>query len=263
MQKEREEEAHATAANLSAKPSLPERFKELQGNVKSLLQGDAFNVWLRQQAAPVEVAITTVISAVQGAALGGLMGVLGGDVQKAFPSQSPSTSPQALSAFQQAQALTGGPWIQARNFAVMTGVNSGISCAMKRARGGVEDIQTSMVAAFGSGALFSLVSGTGGQNLAGNAVMTGVFFAVIQGGMFKLGKIAQPPPDDMYYVNGKSMLRDLGLERYQKNFKKGLLADSTLPLLNDSALQEVNIPPGPRLLILDFVKRNPGYKEQS
>lgn len=32
--------------------------------------------------------------------------------------------------------------IQARNFAVMTGVQAGITCAMKRARGGVEDIQT-------------------------------------------------------------------------------------------------------------------------
>lgn len=32
--------------------------------------------------------------------------------------------------------------IQARNFAVMTGVNAGITCAMKRARGGVEDLQT-------------------------------------------------------------------------------------------------------------------------
>lgn len=32
--------------------------------------------------------------------------------------------------------------IQARNFAVMTGVQAGLTCAMKRARGGVEDIQT-------------------------------------------------------------------------------------------------------------------------
>lgn len=32
--------------------------------------------------------------------------------------------------------------MQARNFAVMTGVNAGITCAMKRFRGGVEDVQT-------------------------------------------------------------------------------------------------------------------------
>lgn len=260
MEKERED---ARTASLATKPSLQERYNELQGNVKSLVQGDAFNAWLRQQTAPVEVAITTLLSSVQGAALGGLMGVLAGDVQKSFPSPAPSMNPQALSAFQQAQALTGGPWVQARNFAIMTGVNSGISCAMKRARGGIEDIQTSMVSAFGSGAMFSLVSGGGGQNMASNAVMTGAFFALLQGGIFKLGKLSQPPPDDLYYVNGRSMLRHLGLERYQKNFKRGLLADSTLSLLNDSALREVNIPPGPRLLILDFVKRNPDFKDSS
>ncbi|CAL2257665.1 unnamed protein product [Prunus armeniaca] len=32
-------------------------------------------------------------------------------------------------------ALAGGPLMQARNFAVMTGVNAGISCVMKRLRG--------------------------------------------------------------------------------------------------------------------------------
>jgi hypothetical protein len=38
------------------------------------------------------------------------------------------------------QALAGGPLVQARNFAVMTGANAGISCVMKRIRG-AEDIQ--------------------------------------------------------------------------------------------------------------------------
>lgn len=44
-----------------------------------------------------------------------------------------------------------------------------------------------MVSAFGSGAMFSLVSGGGGQNMASNAVMAGAFFALIQGGIFKVG----------------------------------------------------------------------------
>jgi len=44
----------------------------------------------------------------------------------------------------------------------------------------------SMVAAFGSGAMFSLVSGMGGPNLAANAVTSGVFFALVQGGLFKV-----------------------------------------------------------------------------
>lgn len=43
-----------------------------------------------------------------------------------------------------------------------------------------------MVAAFGSGAMFSLVSGMGGPNLAANAVTSGLFFALVQGGLFKV-----------------------------------------------------------------------------
>ncbi|XP_026389406.1 kelch-like protein 17 isoform X1 [Papaver somniferum] len=42
-----------------------------------------------------------------------------------------------------------------------------------------------MVAAFGSGAMFSLVSGMGGPNMATNAVTSGVFFALVQGGLFQ------------------------------------------------------------------------------
>lgn len=44
----------------------------------------------------------------------------------------------------------------------------------------------SMVAAFGSGAMFSLVSGMGGPNQAANAVTSGLFFALVQGGLFKV-----------------------------------------------------------------------------
>lgn len=41
-----------------------------------------------------------------------------------------------------------------------------------------------MVAAFGSGALFSIVSGMGTPNPVANAITTGVAFAVFQGGFF-------------------------------------------------------------------------------
>lgn len=44
----------------------------------------------------------------------------------------------------------------------------------------------SMLAAFGSGAVFSVVSGFGGPNLASNALSTGIFFALVQGGLFKV-----------------------------------------------------------------------------
>lgn len=44
-----------------------------------------------------------------------------------------------------------------------------------------------MAAAFGSGVMFSLVSGMGGgPNQAGSAVTSGLFFALIQGGLFKV-----------------------------------------------------------------------------
>ncbi|KAF2532897.1 hypothetical protein F2Q70_00031839 [Brassica cretica] len=47
----------------------------------------------------------------------------------------------------------------------------------------------------------------------------------------------------------------LGLEKYEKNFKKRHFTDPTLPLLTDRELQEVNIPGGAGLLILDHIKR--------
>lgn len=46
----------------------------------------------------------------------------------------------------------------------------------------------SMVAAFGSGAMFSLVSGMGGAgpNQAANAISSGILFALVQGGLFQV-----------------------------------------------------------------------------
>ena len=44
----------------------------------------------------------------------------------------------------------------------------------------------SMMAAFGSGAMFSLVSGMGGQNQAANVISSGLFFSLIKGGIFQV-----------------------------------------------------------------------------
>lgn len=235
----------------------------LQNKYKELENG--FKTWLAKQSLPVEAAVVTLTSATQGAAIGGLMGTLTNDVSSAFPAAPPpgaSLNPQTMTSFQQAQALSGGPLIQARNFAVMTGVNAGISCVMKRLRG-KEDVQTSMVAAFGSGVMFSLVSGMGGPNQATNVITSGVFFALVQGGLFKIGeKFSQPSVEDVLYSETRAMLSNLGLENYEKNFKKGLLTDNTLPLLTDSALRDVKIPPGPRLVILDHVQRNKEVKKR-
>lgn len=240
------------AAPLSSNPivQIQARFKEVETGFKS---------WLAKQPIPVEAAVVTATSAFQGAAIGGLMGTLSPDAAGITPPAA-SLNPQAMASLKQAQAFAGGPLVQARNFAVMTGVNAGISCVMKRVRG-VEDVQSSMVAAFGSGALFSLVSGMGGPNPAANAVTSGVFFALVQGGLFKLGqKFSQPPVEDVLYTRTRSLLTSLGLQNYEKNFKRGLLNDITLPLLTDSALRDVKIPPGPRLRILDHISRDPELK---
>nr|GEV80143.1 mitochondrial import inner membrane translocase subunit TIM22 [Tanacetum cinerariifolium] len=95
----------------------------------------------------------------------------------------------------------------------------------------------------------------GGPNQATNVITSGVFFALVQGGLFKVGeKFSQPKVEDVLYRETRTMLNTLGLQNYEKNFKKGLLNDSTLPLLTDSALRDVRIPPGPRLVILDHVQ---------
>ncbi|XP_057457984.1 chloroplastic import inner membrane translocase subunit HP30-2 [Lotus japonicus] len=234
---------------------LQTRFKEVESG---------FKLWLSKQSIAVEAAVVTTTSAAQGAAIGAFMGTLTGDASSPFPTPPPNASlnPQAMASLNQAQALAGGPLVQARNFAVMTGVNAGITSVLKRIRG-KEDVQSSMAAAFGSGAMFSLVSGVGGPNQAANAVTSGLFFALVQGGLFQLGqKFSQPPVEDTNYVKTRHMLHNLGLQNYEKHFKKGLLTDNTLPLLTDSALRDVKIPPGPRLLILDHIQRDPDAKEK-
>ncbi|KVI07596.1 hypothetical protein Ccrd_014010, partial [Cynara cardunculus var. scolymus] len=176
---------------------LQTKFKELENGFKG---------WLAQQSLPVEAAVVTITGAAQGAAIGGFMGTLTNDVATSFPAAPPpgaSLNPQTMASFQQAQALSGGPFIQARNFAVMTGVNAGIS-------------------------------GMGGPNQAANVITSGVFFALLQGGLFKVGeKFSKPPVEDVLYNKTRFMLSSLGLENYEKNFKKGLLSDNTLPLLTD------------------------------
>ncbi|PUZ75890.1 hypothetical protein GQ55_1G246000 [Panicum hallii var. hallii] len=256
-----------SAVALRASPSAAAMARGLRGGSNPLEEWSArvkaiearFRGWMAKQPIHIEAAVSTAVGAVQGGALGGLMGSLTADGGSPFPMPQPppNANPEAMASLKQAQALAGGPLVQARNFAVMTGANAGISCVMRRIRG-QEDIQGSMVAAFGSGALFSIVSGMGTPNPVANAITTGAAFAVFQGGFFMIGqKFSKPPTEDTYYSRTRSMLHQLGLEKYEKNFKKGLLTDQTLPLLTDSALRDVKIPPGPRLLILDQIKRDP------
>ncbi|MCO5587627.1 hypothetical protein L7F22_041576, partial [Adiantum nelumboides] len=111
----------------------------------------------------------------------------------AFPTPTQGQlSTEAMASFQAEALARRGPLVQACNFPLMIGVSLGLACAMRRARGGVEDLQTSVVAVFGSGALFSLVSGVGGPGKFPNA--------------------AQPPLKNLYYSNGRMILHNLCFE---------------------------------------------------
>ena len=154
---------------------------------------------------------------------------------------------------------------QARNFAVMTAVNSGINTFMRRHRG-VDDIKNTMVAGFASGACFTLVSGMGTpastavpSNPLMSAFSAGVVFALFQGGFYKLGeKFGGSKTEETEYARVKAMLTHLGLAKYEKNVKKRLLDDRTIMLWDTPALQEANIPAGPRLIILNHINQYRG-----
>lgn len=51
-------------------------------------------------------------------------------------------------------------------------------------------------------------------------------------------KMSAKQVEDPNFLRTKNMLKDLGLEKYSKNFKKGLLNDQTLPLLNDRQVDD-------------------------
>lgn len=59
-----------------------------------------------------------------------------------------------------------------------------------------------MVAAFGSGAAFSLVSGIGGANPAANAISSGFFLALIQAGSYKVS--TDQCEEGLYYFSRHS-----------------------------------------------------------
>lgn len=95
-----------------------------------------YNAWLKQQPPALEVLITGVQSSVQGAAIGYLLGSLTPSDPSAMAANN---SNPALTA--QLKALqSGGPWVQARNLGVLTGVNAALTMAIKKARNGKEDV---------------------------------------------------------------------------------------------------------------------------
>jgi hypothetical protein len=74
---------------------------QLQNKFKELDNG--FKAWLSRQAAPVDVAVTTATSAVQGGAIGALMGTLTSDISSTLPTQPNGVNPQAMASLKQAQ----------------------------------------------------------------------------------------------------------------------------------------------------------------
>ncbi|XP_026416161.1 chloroplastic import inner membrane translocase subunit HP30-2-like [Papaver somniferum] len=67
---------------------------------------------------------------------------------------------------------------------------------------------------------------------------------------------SEPPAvEDTRYTRTRCMLSELGLQGYEKHFKKHLLMDETMPLLNESDLEKAGIPLGARKLILNHIER--------
>lgn len=88
------------------------------------------------------------------------------------------------------------------------------------------------------------------------ALSSAAGLALLSGTMFKMEETVESlDAQDAFYTETRVMLSKPGLEEYEKRFKKGHFTDLTLPLLTDRELQEMNIPPGARLLILDHIKR--------
>lgn len=231
---------------------LPPRFREPQ-KLKA-----EFDRWTSRQPIPVEALISGLAGTVQGGAMGFVMGSF-------VKPDSPGMSQAAVKAGQNPdllknmQAQMGGPWVQARNFAVITGVHAGIAAACRRIRK-KDDTYTAMIAAFGSGASYSLVSGITQGNPFQGAFTTCVLFAAFQGALHKLGtKFSAPKKDPTDFMMAKTLLTNLGFPEYSKNIQKGRLDDRTMWLWNDVALRDVRIPPGPRLLILNHVSK---YREE-
>lgn len=241
-----------------------QKVEELQTNVVA-----GYNKFMEGKGLPLQVAVTTLGGGVQGSFFGGLMGVM----MKNQPTPLAGVTPPP-----QPAAMVGGPFVLGRNVAVMTGVNAGLTLLISRVRG-VEDWKNQAGASFGAGFCYSIVSNLGAPKILpvgtapipsgavaiiADALRTGALFAGLQTVFAKVGEnfSGKQAEEDTTYFATKQMLTALDLTKYEKNFKKGQLNDTTITLLTDSALAEVKIPAGPRLLILDHVERIKEYQRK-
>ncbi|KAL6516003.1 hypothetical protein OROGR_019308 [Orobanche gracilis] len=203
----------------------------------------------------VEVASVTAKSAVPGAAIGAAVGLSAGFLKSSSTSSlimSPPNAAGLMASLKYAAQVLDGCRVQACNYAILTGANTGISYIMKKL--GIEDdFEISFAAGLGSGVLFSLAINSGRPISLPNAVTSGTIFGLVQGGISKM--ISKSRYEELNYVKTKAMLRNLGLLEYEKIFKKTFITDATLPLLDQSTLTEMKIPAGAKLMILDYTKK--------
>ncbi|MCL7027886.1 hypothetical protein MKW94_009172 [Papaver nudicaule] len=221
-------------------------FTQLQTKWGELEKG--FHGWVSKQSWVVQDAAFTAPYVLQGVAAGLIYGSL---------AQS-----ELANCFFPFQAFGNTRLVQVRNFSVFRGTDGAMICAMKRIRG-KDDTPARAVAGFTSWFMFQVVRNNPSP-CGPDAIAIGLVFALCQGLLHEVQvrSISSQPPvlDDTCYTRTRCMLSNLGLQNYEKNFKKHLLTDDTIPLLNDRDLEKAEIPLGPRILIRNHIDRDPNLQ---
>ncbi|CAD7704004.1 unnamed protein product [Ostreobium quekettii] len=206
-----------------------------------------FSKFLAKQPVGVEIAFGTAVGVLQGGALGYVLGQL----TKSSAQQMAGSAGNAGMAQMMVQMQGGSVWGQTRSLAALCGASGGLSIALKKWRK-KDDIWNQMGSAAGGGAAFTIASGNTG---VGAIVNTSLMLGLFTGAFYKFGEMFKSDLQESDFERGRYMLTTLGLSKYSKNLKRGRLTDNTIMLWNDTALQEVRIPPGPRLLILHHLSQ--------
>lgn len=91
-----EQDMVLSSSSLNPIEQAKAKFKDLETGFRS---------WLAKQSMPVEAAVVTATGAVQGAAIGGLMGTLTSDISSSFPTPPPNAAvpPDAMASLKQVQ----------------------------------------------------------------------------------------------------------------------------------------------------------------
>ncbi|GJU58901.1 chloroplastic import inner membrane translocase subunit HP30-2 [Tanacetum coccineum] len=183
--------------------------------------------WLSKQSLPLKCVIRDVATSAEATYYGALLCLVGESLLKDVCSiilKIPPPSTQFLICCGEYRPLVrsfieGGTRERGFNYAVMLGVNKGISCVLRNIKG-KEDVGTSMVAGFGYGVALSLVTGMRGPKV----MSVGVIFALFNGGLFKAGKLlTQGQAEDVSHDKTKGGFSSLsiGLD-HAMNFNKDL-----------------------------------------